>query len=272
MNYKWILSLLLLPGVLLGEDDTVAAGSPRPQPVFIPAPPIVSEFIAIYDAEYNGDHLGEAVLSLSYDGRTYFMQYRMKAKRGFAALVGSKLHEQGQFKIVDGNFRPQSFSHRSKAFLSKKKWDAQFDWATQQVTGENEGDDYELALQDELIDPLTAFIDSDLRLIQGQSEWTQATLVKGERREYHYRAQPPAPITTACGEFSAKPLQRSRDESPAVQETWHAQAVMPVPVRIRKTQRDGDVLDLQLSHLQLAGQRYCGDAEALADGAEWLED
>ncbi|MCG8463546.1 MAG: DUF3108 domain-containing protein [Xanthomonadales bacterium] len=232
-------------------------------------------FRAEYKAIYNDDRIGRAWLTTTLEDDIFHTQYRMKATRGFASFVGANLREQGRYAWSDNTIIPLYFKHRSKAFLSKKKWHANFDALNGRVTGEYEGDEYDLPFEPSLLDPQTqlvygAQLSAQLLIMpETQSaaadtpdhEGDFASVVKGELRNYHYALFRDQPLSTDCGEFSTVRLLRTRAESTATQEMWYAPELDWLMVRMKIVQRDGDVLDMVLSGAELSGTLACGAFE-----------
>lgn len=247
---------------------------------------------AEYQAIYNGKRIGTATLELAsamaaedvhQEGVHQFeIYYRMKATRGLASFVGANLKEEGRFQWSDNGLVPQYFKHYSKAFLSKTRWDARFDAATGEVSGEYKGDAYQHSYDASVRDPLTQFIDSGLRLARSASlsneavvsgsvdsesvgseqesmSWNYTSVIKGQMRPYRFTAYQNQELTTECGVFQAQRVLRAREESPATQDMWFSEKSGWNLIRLKIVQRDGDILDLQLSALDVDGQHVCGE-------------
>lgn len=115
-------------------------------------------FRAEYSASYNDDRIGRAWLNTILEEDVFHTEYRMKATRGFASFIGANLREQGRYGWQDHTIIPLYFKHRSKAFLSKKKWHAEYDAVNGRVAGEYEGDEYDLPFESGLLDPQTQLV------------------------------------------------------------------------------------------------------------------
>jgi len=115
-------------------------------------------FRAEYAASYNDDRIGRAWLNTILEDDVFHTEYRMKATRGFASFIGANLREQGRYGWQEHTIIPLYFKHRSKAFLSKKKWHANYDAVNGRVSGEYEGDAYDLPFEPGLLDPQTQLV------------------------------------------------------------------------------------------------------------------
>ncbi len=217
----------------------------------------LSPFRARYRARFKGKPIGEGGFELETAAGVYQARFWMTATRGMAGAIGARFAEQGRFALAGPTLLPLDISHDSKGFLSRDRWQAQFDAARAALAGEYDGKAFRFEQAAGVLEPLTQIIDSAGKATAGLTAWTGTALVKNELRKYIFTAGAPQTLITPCAMFSAQRIHRSREASKAAQDIWQSAYIYPVPLRIDMIQRDGDVLSLELVRLERGGEIVC---------------
>ena len=189
--------------------------------------------IANYDVYRRGKLLGTSTSELSLDTNGHWLyQVSTRATRGVGGLLGGQIHESARFRVVAGTLQPKHYDLSQKVAFSKVKRNTEFDWKENRARGKNKRKHWQLALQGNESDRLSANIRLRMQLASGKSQLSFKTVEKGEFKVRDFEAREAETVVTVIGEMLAIPVHRKHSNSKRTTVTWHAPQLGYLPVRI----------------------------------------
>ncbi len=224
----------------------------------------VQPFVAQFDVSLNGKYIGEAQMQLlQTDTDTYEVRLSSKATKGMAGFAGAKSRELARFSVENGQARSLYYEQEEKLLFDKDNWNADFDWQDHILRVDDEGDEWTQALEGSELDSLSVY----LLLADAAAKrrpWLVTKIVTSKSVEgYSYQILENEQLDTACGNIETRVYQGILPDSYKKVWTWHAAETDWLPVRVRKTRKRGDILQLDLRALESvqAPEINCGVIE-----------
>jgi hypothetical protein len=192
--------------------------------------------------------IGEAVQVLRHDGISYTLSNTAETT-GLAGLLRPvRVTNVSEGDIVEGGVRPRQF--RIERSTGKNEW-ARFDWQTGRVTGTG-GRDF--ALESGTQDMFSMFCQLAVMPLAGPIVSLPVLTGKGvERHDFEVLGE--ETIETPRGRRKTIHLRNHQPDSREGTEVWLGLDDSRLPVKIRHTDRKGDVFD------QVADRIDYGDSQ-----------
>jgi hypothetical protein len=241
-----LVSLALLGAVQIAQGLNLEPSSPAADCHPIPRP-----YRATYDVYRNGKLLGKSVsvLSRAENGQWQY-QVSMEATKGMGGLLGGEIHESARFTMQAGVLQPEHYDLNQKVAFSKIRRNVEFDWAAKRAQGKNKKKDWQLALQGDEIDRLSANIRIRQHLAAGKTLLSFTTVEKGELKVRDFEALEAETVTTVLGDMLAIPVHRKHSNSKRTTVIWHAPELGYLPVRVEHAKQGDDSGKLILTEYQ----------------------
>lgn len=233
-----------LPPVAAAEPATLEIPPIADEPVAIPAPP---KRVEIEFSGFNGGKgSGKQLFETGDDGR-----YKLSGEMSMPVIlfISGSIEQRSEGLITPQGLQPVSFQQKT---TGSKRQQANFDWAASRVTLDTgkrtEVLDLPPGTQDFLsfmyqfmfVPPL-----DDMRL----------NIVTGKKlKTYVYEFVGEEALTTKMGALRTVHIARTTNDGDEKTELWLAVDHRHLPVRIRKTEKDGSAIDLIATRLNLIEQ------------------
>lgn len=195
----------------------------------------------------DGPQIGEARHSWSHDGRQYRMQTAVRTV-GLAALI-KNLHyvQRSEGEVTAKGLRPARFSVEREGKLAEL---AEFDWQRKLVSHTRKGRTRESALLANDQDVLSLWhqvsigngrpLPGTLNVVTGRKAADSTLAWVGDET-----------VELPMGRIKARRLKARAVDGSMEIEVWFAAEQHMLPVRIRMTDDDGEVLDQRASELRI---------------------
>lgn len=195
----------------------------------------------------DGPQIGEARHSWSHDGRQYRMETAVRTV-GLAALIKNMHYVQrSEGKVGTGGLRPERFSVEREGKLAEL---AEFDWQRRRVSHTRKGRTRESALLANDQDVLSLWhqvaignggaLPATLNVVTGRKSADSTLAWVGEET-----------VNLPLGRIKTRRLKARAVNGSMEIEVWFAAEQHMLPVRIRMTDDDGEVLDQRASELRI---------------------
>lgn len=212
---------------------------------------MIQPFLAQFDVSLNGKYIGEAEMELAQTGDNSFeVRLFSKATKGAAGFVRARSRELARFSIENGQTRSHYYEKEEKLLFNKDNWSADFDWQQSTVNIDVEGDESAFELEGGELDSLSVYLvlaDSAAK----RRPWLVTNIITDDAIEgYSYQIMDNEQLDTACGPQETRVYQGILPETYKKVWTWHAESVDWLPVRVRKTRKGGDLLQLDLRAIE----------------------
>lgn len=221
-------------------------------------------FLAQFDVSLNGKYIGEAAMELvQTDANNFEVRLRSKATKGAAGFARARSRELARFSIENGQTRSLHYEKEEKLLFKKDNWEVDFNWQNDTMYVDEEGDKWSQMLDGDELDSLSIY----LVLAESASNkrpWLVANVVNSDAIEtYSYQIMDNEQLETACGPLNTRVYQGILPDSYKRVWTWHAEQIDWLPVRVRKTRKGGDLLQLDLRAIEssLSPSMNCGVIE-----------
>lgn len=221
-----------------------------------------SHFPATYRVSKNGFPLGmaERRLEVRHDGTLVFTSKAHPT--GLAALfVSDKVTERSVERRMDGRIRPLSYSYRQSGGKHERQWSLRFDWANHRVTSSHDNIQHTLApdTQDLLSFQLALMLD----LQAGKHTFSYPIVDKKEMHDYGFKAVGHQMLRTAVGRLKTLKLVHKDVQGEGSFVFWCAVKYGYLPVRIERTDEDGDKVTMELHSMPGKKAQYNWDNDTL---------
>jgi hypothetical protein len=227
-------------GVDLAAPSTTAhcSGFPRP-------------YQANYDVYRNGKLLGNSssVLSQEENGQ-WLYRVSTEATKGVGGLLGGEISESARFVVEAGVLRPEHYDLKQKVAFSRTNRSIDFDWNAKRAHGKNKKKDWQLTLQGDETDRLSANIRIRQQLAAGETQLSFRTVEKGELKIRDFEVLSAETIATELGDMLAIPVHRKHSNAKRSTVTWHAPHLGYLPVRVEHAKQGDDSGKLILTKFQ----------------------
>jgi hypothetical protein len=235
-----------------------APASPEPADVPVAVAPRELALPHQVDIRYSvtmgdgGFVIGRSVHELRHDDKTYSLRSTTETT-GLAGLFKPiKLVHQSEGEIDAGGLRPREFRIERNGVVDES---ARFDWSAGQVS--LSARQRAFPLEPGAQDMLSMFCQLALTPINGPT--VALPVVTGKKVErYEFEVLGEESVTTGLGEMKAIHLRTQAATGVEATEVWLGLSVSRLPVRIRHTDRKGEVFDQVADRIQLGTE--AGDA------------
>lgn len=194
----------------------------------------------------NAPGKAKIVYELLPNGEEYQLKSLMEAK-GLAALVIPDLLQTSQGFLSSTGLQPKHYLYQF-GNNKNKTFSADFDWEQKQLNLHSEKGDHELALVDDTQD-LLSFMYQFMFVPPLRN--MQLSITNGKKLGiYDYSFEGEETIATNMGNLLTIHLWRVGDKGDEKTELWLALDYQYVPVKIRKTEKDGRVYEMLITSLK----------------------
>jgi len=251
----WGLALAL--GLALGPVLVGASGAAGA------AGALKAYFPATYRVSKNGFPLGlaERRLEVRSDGTLVFTSKAHPT--GLAAVfVSDRIIERSLARRIDGHIQPISYSYRQTGGKHERQWDLHFDWKTRRVTSSHDHIQHVLTpnTQDLLSFQLALMLD----LQAGKRRFTYPIVDKKEMHDYGFKTTGQQMLRTPVGRLKTLKLVHQDVQGEGSFVFWCAVNYGYLPVRIERTDEDGDKVTMELHSMPGKSAQYRSpDADTL---------
>ena len=206
---------------------------------------------AVYEVLRRGSKIGEVHVSLKVvDGDIWRYQTETVATSTLARLLRVSAEESAQFVWRDAHALPLTYRQVARAPTRTRYWQHEIDWQAGLTRSQTHEGDLEIALEKNLLDPLTLRLQVALALQNPDNRGQDLEFRVLERDEietqfFFYLDR--QSITLPAGCFDAIQMQRFRREgSSRNYESWHSERFHWLPLRILQIKDGKPEIDIRL--------------------------
>ncbi|HKK04867.1 MAG TPA: DUF3108 domain-containing protein [Gammaproteobacteria bacterium] len=214
-----------------------------------------SHFPATYRVSKNGFPLGlaERRLQIRPDGTQIFTSKAHPT--GLAALfVSDKVTERSVEQRQGDRIRPLSYQYRQSGGKHERQWSLHFDWAADRVTSSH--DNIQHALAPDTQDLLSFQLALMLDLQAGKRSFSYPIVDKKEVHDYGFKAAGRQMLRTPVGRLKTLKLVHKDVQGEGSFIFWCAVNYGYLPVRIERTDEDGDRVTMELHSMPGKSAQY----------------
>ncbi len=221
------------------EDSTPVVAEEEPAPVVAPPKRVEIEF-----GGFNGGKgRGKQVFELLPDGR-----YKLSAEMSMPVVlfISGSIEQSSEGLVTASGLQPLAFRQKT---TGSKPQQAGFDWAANRVTLDTGKRTDVLDLAPGTQDFLSFMYQF---MFVPPLEQTRINIVTGKKlKTYVYDFEGEETLQTKMGALRAWHIGRSSGDGDEKTEIWLAAEHRYLPVRIRKTEKDGSAIDLVATRLEI---------------------
>jgi hypothetical protein len=189
---------------------------------------------------------GITKISFNLDKNKRYTLLSQTEAKGLASLFFSNLLQKSEGSVTDFGLRPDFYSYQYGGISAKKLQTANFDWEKSILTLRNAKGESSMKLTDGTQDFLSFMYQF---MYMPQLHNLQITMTNGKKlRTYDYAFEGEEIITSKFGELKTIHLLKSSVDDEKT-ELWLATDYQYLPVKIRKTEKDGTVIEQLISKL-----------------------
>lgn len=240
-NHWFLTSATLLTIVLSSVLQTSQGSDLAELPTASACNQFLRPYFAHYDVYRNGKLLGTStsVLSREQDGK-WFYRVSTEATKGLGGLLGGEINESARFTVEAGVLKSEHYDLEQKVAFSKTRRSVDFDWVAKRASGKNQKKDWQMALQGDETDRLSANIRIRQQLAAGETQLSFRTIEKGELKIRDFEVHAAEMVATEMGEMLAIPVHRKHSNAKRTTVTWHAPQLGYLPVRVEHAKKGDD--------------------------------
>lgn len=214
-----------------------------PDPEILPYTRVEAEF----EVKRGSDATAAGISRISFHvdkNKHYTIQSQTEAK-GLVSLFFSTLQQKSEGSVTDSGLKPDFYSYQY-GNNSKKLQTANFDWSKRLLTLNHAKGETSLPLVTGTQDFLSFMYQF---MFVPPLNNLQIIMTNGKKlRTYQYAFEGEETITSKFGELKTIHLAKSSDDEEKT-EIWLATDYQYLPVKIRKTEKDGTVIEQLVSKL-----------------------
>lgn len=214
-----------------------------PEPEILPYTKVEAEF----EVKRGTDSTAAGLSRISFHvdkNKHYIIQSQTEAK-GLVSLFFSTLQQKSEGNVTDTGLKPDFFSYQY-GNNSKKLQTASFDWDKQELTMRNSKGETKVPLPAGTQDFLSFMYQF---MFTPPLNSLQIIMTNGKKLgTYQYSFEGEEVITSKFGELNTIHLAKGSDDEEKT-ELWLATDYQYLPVKIRKTEKDGTVIEQLVSKL-----------------------
>lgn len=234
-------SSILLALVVLGALQTSQAANVQNSLLALECDGLLRPYRANYDVYRNGKLIGISTSELSREtSGSWLYQVLTEATKGMTGFLGGRIQESARLTEVAGVMRPEHYDLTQKVAFSKVKRSADFDWQQKRAHGKNKRKQWQLDLQGDESDRLSANLIIRQQLAAGKTQLSFRTIEKGELRVRDFEAREIETVVTGLGEMPAIPVHRKHGNAKRTTVTWHAPQLAYLAVRVEHAKQGDD--------------------------------
>ena len=189
---------------------------------------------------------GITKISFNVDKNKHYNIYSQTEAKGLVSLFFSNLLQKSEGTVTDAGLRPDFYSYEYGGISAKKLQTASFDWEKSMLTLRNAKGESSMRLTDGTQDFLSFMYQF---MYMPPLNNLQITMTNGKKlRTYDYAFEGEETITSKLGELKTIHLLKSSIDDEKT-ELWLATDYQYLPVKIRKTEKDGTVIEQLISKL-----------------------
>ncbi len=197
--------------------------------------------------DYDGARAIEKQRYQAFEDGRYTLSSTAEAK-GLLSLALSDLNQKSEGTITPQGLKPNSFTYQYGT-NAKKLQKASFDWAGKSLSMEV-GDRKQVVPLEEGTQDLLSFLYQFM--FTPPLEQFQLAVTTGKKiKTYHYFFEGEEEISTQLGTLRALHIAKSSGKGEEKAELWLAEDYHYLPVKIRKTDADGKVVQSTISKIKL---------------------
>lgn len=168
--------------------------------------------------------------------------------KGLYALALSDLTQKSEGLVTEKGLKPERFTYQYGTNQDKTQT-AVFDWAQGKLSMQTGSRTQDVPLSEGAQD-LMSFMYQFMFMPPLQE--MQLAITNGKRfRTYDYMFEGEEPIDTPLGKVNSLHIARSSDDGEEKTELWLAADYHYLPLKFRKTEKDGTVLERIATHVQM---------------------
>lgn len=209
---------------------------------------IYTQVEAEFEVRRGNDSAPAGITKISFNldkNKRYTLLSQTEAK-GLASLFFSNLLQKSEGSVTDSGLRPDFYSYQYGGISAKKLQTANFDWEKSILTLRNAKGESSMKLTDGTQDFLSFMYQF---MYMPPLNNLQITMTNGKKlRTYDYAFEGEEIITSKFGELKTIHLLKSSVDDEKT-ELWLATDYQYLPVKIRKTEKDGTVIEQLISKL-----------------------
>ena len=205
------------------------------------------DFEASYRIESNGSLIAQTEISLTKIKPSEYIYKSASKPRGFFSfLVNDKVEEKSQWIFHNQNIRPLSYLYYRYGGRKNKRVELSFDWGQMIVKNQVNDHQWQMKIQDGVIDKFSVNMAVRQQLRNGRNELSFMVADGGKLKLYSFTNVGTERIETLLGKFEAIKVERHR-KGKEITQLWYVPALEYIPVKIRRIDRHGNVLDMLAS-------------------------
>ena len=214
-------------------------------------------YSARYSMYRNGKLIGKSDVILILEGEEWTLKSDSRGTHGLAKLLRFRDDEHVSGKIVNGQFRPDRYTHTMRVAGMDQNWAADFNWQEETVhVIVDDDEEYELTLSRGALDPLSLKLEMRRQLDSDQEQLQFHMVEEDEIGPQNFRRLDSVRMETSLGCLDTVPLEKvRRPSSTRYTRAWHAPALGNIEVRMEHGKTDGDHYELRITELKLDGER-----------------
>ena len=205
-----------------------------------------------FDIRRNGDKGTAGNTHISYtqeDDGSYVLKSLSEA-RGFAALFFSGLVQTSAGVVTNKGLKPATFTYQYGDNVDKSRH-ATFDWQTAKITLQNKSGTDTVDLPAGTQDMLSFMY--QFRFVPPLNEMSLSVTNGRKVRVYEYGFEGEDTVQTKLGALRSLHISRHGDEGEQKAELWLAIDYQFLPVKIRITEKDGNVIEQIVTRIASSG-------------------
>lgn len=219
------------------------------EPEIPPAPPPPKHVEIEFLVDYDGASAVERQNYQAFDDGHYVLSSTAEAK-GLLSLALSDLNQKSTGHVTAQGLRPDIFTYQYGS-NSKKAQKASFDWAGKTLTMEV-GERKQSVPLEEGTQDLLSFVYQFM--FTPPLEQFQLSITNGKKMKlYRYLFDGEEEIKTKLGTLRALHISKSSGKDEEKTEMWLAEDYHYLPIKIRKTDNDGKVIQNTINSLKIDG-------------------
>ena len=205
----------------------------------------VLPFKASYTLKKGGLSIGHVDRELKQDSNGDYIFESLSKPIGIATVfVKDEIKETSHWRLIENNFRPESYSYQRTGGKKDRHVKLVFDWETKKVTNIINDDAWKMDIpenvQDKLLYQLTIMYD----LAEAGSELSYEVADGGRLKDYSFRVLSHETISTDIGELKTIKIRRNHKQKTIT--IWCAVDRNYLPVRIEQSDDEGGELELHI--------------------------
>ena len=177
-----------------------------------------------------------------------------------ATMLIASLTESSTFAFKNDSLIPQSYTFERGGLGKAKKINLDFDWATNMVTGTDQGDAVKVPLLSGTLDKSTYQLALQRDVEAGKKSMSYQVVDGNEVDTYDFRVIGPEVVDTKAGKVDAIKVERVRDptQNKRITEMWFAKNWGGLLVKLRQVEKDGMEYNIMLQDGTVDGKAVKG--------------